>query len=395
MHRKMKSYLTTSLIILIILLATPLSPATAETQENVKYENGFYYTVQPGDTLWDLSHKFSDTPWQWPEMWQENDQIANPHRIYPGERIRLYRRRAAEGHGETGVGENGKTGVGKNGKTGVGENGETGDGENGETGDGENGDTGDGTSDAQKGLAGKGLRDNPELTKLLHYEYTSIDRVGFIRKEPALAHGTVFKVEGQKEMISTDDLIYIRPRSNFSLTPGDKYTLYRTLKPIRDRKTNKFIGIQHYFTGAVEIIIKRPEFVLGRVFGTYRPIKIGDLLLPYKSRIPQVAMNPSPPGLEGSIIESEEHLGMFGENEIAFIDKGRSSGVEPGQFYWIFKQEKYRINPDKNREVTLTPVVLGDLLVLHTENTTATVMITDSRKSIKAGDKIITPFKLD
>jgi len=119
------------------------------------------------------------------------------------------------------------------------------------------------------------------------------------------------------------------------------------------------------------------------------------MLMPYKHRLPQVPMNPSPPGLEGSIIESEEHHGIFGENAIAFIDKGKSEGVEPGQLYWIFKQEKYRINPDDQSEVTLTPVILGELLVLHTENTTATVMITDSRRSIQAGDKIVTPFKLE
>ncbi len=358
---------------MIILLAVPLSRATAETQENVNYETGFYYTVQKGDTLWDLSRKFSDTPWQWPEMWKENDQIANPHRIYPGERIRLYRRLGAGGFDEAADGGHGKAAVGGDG----------------EAADGGNGEAANGTSGADKGL-----KDNPVLNKLLHFEFTSIDRVGFIRKEPVLAHGTIFKVEGRKGMISTEDLIYIRPRSNFSLTPGNKYTLYRTLKPIKDRKTNKFIGIQHYFTGAVEIIIKRPEFVLGRVIGAYRPIKIGDLLMPYKNRIPRVAMNPSPPGLEGSIIESEEHMGIFGENEIAFIDKGRSAGVEPGQFYWIFKQEKYRINPDDKSEVTLTPVILGELLVLHTENTTATVMITDSRNAIQAGAKIITPFDI-
>jgi hypothetical protein len=344
MHSKMKSYLTTSLIILIILLAVPLSQAAAETQENVQYETGFYYTVQKGDTLWDLSRKFSDTPWQWPEMWKENDQIANPHRIYPGERIRLYRRQ----------------GVGAV------------------------------TSDADKGM-----EDKPELTKLLHYEFSAIDRVGFIRKEPVISHGSIFKVEGRKAMISTGDLVYIQPRHNFALSPGDRYTLYRTLKPIKDRKTNEFIGIQHYFTGAVEIMIKRPEFVLARVISAYRPIKIGDLLMPYKRRISRIAMQPSPPGLEGTIIESEEHQGIFGESAIAFIDKGRSEGVEPGQFYWIFKQEKYRINPEDENTVTLTPVVLGELLVLHTENTTATVMITDSRRAIRAGSRIITPFKLE
>jgi hypothetical protein len=324
----------------------------AETQEDVKYETGFYYTVQEGDTLWDLSRKFSDTPWYWPEMWKENEQIANPHRIYPGERIRLYRRRDAASYDNAGTGKE--------------------------------------VSDADKSR-----KDKPELTKLLHYEYAAIDRIGFVRKEAALAHGNIFKVEGRKEMISTGDLVYIRPRSNFSLTPGDKYTLYRTLQPIRDRKTNKFIGIQHYFTGAVEIMIKRPEFVLGRVIGAYRPIKIGDLLMPYKMRVQQVAMNPSPPGLEGSIIESEEHDGIFGENSIAFIDKGKSDEVEPGQLYWIFVQERYRINPDNKSEVTLTPVILGECLVLHTENTTSTVIITDSRKAIRAGAKVVTPFKLE
>jgi hypothetical protein len=354
MYSKIKSYLTAILMMMSILLVVPLTlgAAEAENREDVEYETGFYYTVQKGDTLWDLSRKFSDTPWQWPEMWKENDQIANPHRIYPGEKIRLYRRHGAEGYGGAG----------------------------------------DSASEAD---SGKGLEDKPELTRLLHYEYTAIDRVGFIRKEPVLAHGKIFKVEGRKEMISTDDLIYIRPRPNFAFSPGDRFTLYRTLKPIKDRKTNEFIGIQHYFTGAVEILIKRPEFALGRVFAAYRPIKIGDMLMPYKRRAPQIAMNPAPEGLEGTIIESEEHQNIFGESAIAFIDKGRSEGVETGQLYWIFKQETYRINPDDKGEVTLTPVVLGELLVLHTENSTSTVMITDSRRAIQAGARIVTPFKLE
>ena len=86
---------------------------------------------------------------------------------------------------------------------------------------------------------------------------------------------------------------------------------------------------------------------------------------------------------------------MFGENAIAFIDKGRSSGVEPGQLYWIYKQDQYRINPKDHSDITLTPVLMGELLVLHTENTTATVMVTDSRTAIQAGSKVITPFKLE
>lgn len=350
MDSHMKPYLTASLFMIIFLLTIPLSRGSAETQEPVEYETGYYYTVQKGDTLWDLSKKFSDTPWQWPEMWKENSQIANPHRIYPGERIRLYRRLEALGHG--GAGEE--------------------------------------TTGTEKGL-----QEKPEITKLLSYEYAAIDRVGFIRKEPVLAHGIIFKVEGQKEMISTGDLVYIEPRNNFTLSPGNKYTVYRTLQPIVNKQTNEFIGIQHYFAGAVEIMIQRPKFVVARVVAGYRPIKVGDLLMPYMRQMPSVAMQPTPPGLEGNIIVSEEHQTIFGESTIAFINKGASSGVEPGQLYWIFKQEQYRINPQDQYAVTLTPVLLGELLVLHTENTTSTVMITDSRRAISAGDRIISPFKLE
>jgi hypothetical protein len=106
-------------------------------------------------------------------------------------------------------------------------------------------------------------------------------------------------------------------------------------------------------------------------------------------------MQQSPEGLEGHIIESEEHQSMFGESAIAFIDKGAQEGVRPGQLYWIYKQEKFRVNPKEKYETTLTPVLLGELLVLHTEKTTATVMITNSLMAIEPGTRIITPFKLE
>ena len=348
MTDKLKHTMAICIFTFIALLALPLSLVAAESAKTVEYETGFYYTVQKGDTLWDLSQKFSDTPWQWPELWQENNQIANPHRIYPGERIRLYRRRGAQGYG-------------------------------------------DGEGDDQK----KPAEDSLRVAKLIDFQYAAIERVGFIRKKPVVSLGTIFKVEGQKELISSGDLVYIRPAENSTLNPGDKFTIYRTLKPIKDRKTNDYIGIQHYLAGAVEITIKRPEFVLGRVVASYRSIKVGDLLTPYQRRLPRFTIQESPEGLRGQIIVSEEHTTMFGEDAIAFIDKGEQEGVRPGQLYWIFKQEQYLINPDDKSAVTLTPVILGELLVIHTEETTATVMITDSRNPINPGAKIASPFKLD
>ncbi|MEZ9229462.1 LysM peptidoglycan-binding domain-containing protein [Vibrio amylolyticus] len=48
------------------------------------------YTVVKGDTLWDISELYLDSPWLWPKLWKNNPDINNPHLIYPGDRLTLY-----------------------------------------------------------------------------------------------------------------------------------------------------------------------------------------------------------------------------------------------------------------------------------------------------------------
>ncbi len=48
------------------------------------------YIVERGDTLWDISARFLQDPWRWPEVWQKNPQVNNPHLIFPGDQLTLY-----------------------------------------------------------------------------------------------------------------------------------------------------------------------------------------------------------------------------------------------------------------------------------------------------------------
>jgi len=41
------------------------------------------HTIVKGDTLWDLSTRYLENPWLWPELWEQNTHIENPDLIFP------------------------------------------------------------------------------------------------------------------------------------------------------------------------------------------------------------------------------------------------------------------------------------------------------------------------
>lgn len=70
-------------------LAAAQAPSTPLT---LKPDAPDRYVVVPGDTLWGISQRYTDSPWRWPELWGLNkDEIRNPHLIYPGYVIYLDR----------------------------------------------------------------------------------------------------------------------------------------------------------------------------------------------------------------------------------------------------------------------------------------------------------------
>ena len=69
--------------------AALLTIATFAMAAEIRGDHPDTYVVQKGDTLWDIAGRFLEKPWLWPEIWQANPQVANPHLIYPGDVLSL------------------------------------------------------------------------------------------------------------------------------------------------------------------------------------------------------------------------------------------------------------------------------------------------------------------
>ena len=75
-----------------VALVLPAGQVAAQREHalpGIREDAPLQYTVKKGDTLWDISSYFLKDPFLWPELWNANPEIENPHLIYPGETLYL------------------------------------------------------------------------------------------------------------------------------------------------------------------------------------------------------------------------------------------------------------------------------------------------------------------
>ncbi|MGH8764856.1 MAG: LysM peptidoglycan-binding domain-containing protein, partial [Burkholderiales bacterium] len=94
MHEQWRKSITTLAFVLLGLGSTGAWAQAPATPLAMKPDAPDRYVVVPGDTLWSIAQRYTDSPWRWQELWNLNkDEIKNPNRIYPGNVIVLDRAR--------------------------------------------------------------------------------------------------------------------------------------------------------------------------------------------------------------------------------------------------------------------------------------------------------------
>ncbi|NOZ52135.1 MAG: LysM peptidoglycan-binding domain-containing protein [Gammaproteobacteria bacterium] len=313
------------------------------------------YVVVKGDTLWDISARFLETPWRWPEVWSFNPQIKNPHLIYPGDVVSL-------------------------------------------------------VYDEQGRPMLKVDRGQPTVKLSPKVRATRVDT-----PIPTIPLNAIQQFLGQPQVISEREInnaAYIVASSEQHLIAGKGDNIYvRGL--ISNSETNYSvirIGDPYRNEGA------KPDDILGyeailvadalvedfgdpatlRIIESSREVIVGDRLLPKQDYGFDQTFIPHPPDnpIEGQIIDVMDGVSRIGQYQTVVINKGERDGIETGHVLAVFQTGAKIRDPraDKSSDIVSLPDVrAGLVMVIRSFDHLSYAMVMESARDMRVYDYVRNP----
>lgn len=222
------------------------------------------------------------------------------------------------------------------------------------------------------------------------YHYSKIDTLPFVRSNEIESFGKIFsKRDLDAVLIDEGEEVYIQPEEGKRLILGNKYMVYTTLKPLKN-KDGDVIGIPHRVNGIVEIVKIEKNHAVAKVVKSYREFKEGNKIASYKKKSPDIAYTSTPKGIAGDIIMGAFDDVMFAEHQIVFLDKGKNQNVKMGQTYSIYRD--LVVPPASNDEdSTTSPIDFGKLLIIDSGEDASSALILKSERDIDPWGKFRSP----
>ncbi|MBB3061506.1 LysM peptidoglycan-binding domain-containing protein [Microbulbifer rhizosphaerae] len=346
-----------------VLLAVTLGLQAQDVRLNPDHPD--VYVVQEGDTLWDISGKFLTQPWFWPEIWQVNPQVDNPHLIYPGDRLRLvYVEGQPQLHLERGPRAYKLSPV----------------------------------ADASKLYPS--VRREPVGQAIPAIPLDAIN--AFLSRTrivgPDAFKGTPYVISGddQRILIGAGDKLYAR--GDFSM-PLPSYGIYRPGDLYVDPYTGETLGMQALDVGSVDLFQLDPDhredFAVAtmEVTRTAREIRLEDRLLPVEERSIAALFQPGAPAVpvEGVILGVDEGVTNIGKYDVVVINRGEREGLQPGHVLSIYKRGAMVRDRIERDTVKLPDEYAGMLMVFRSFEKMSLALILESDRPLEVMDLVRNP----
>jgi len=344
-HRRIKATL------LIVGLSFVSLGAGAETSQSLelKADHPDHYTVQKGDTLWGIAERFLANPWRWPQLWQVNERIENPHLIYPGDVLVMT------------------------------------------------------TVDGAPQL--KLLRNNTVSRlgpQVRAHPYA--DAIPTIPPSAIQAFLTSPLVIGEGELdragyvaVGADSAIVLGKFSVFygrGLPPesSEFYRIFRPGKSFIDPQTREFLGIEAQHIGDARML-KPGETAKMEVVRSFQEVSPGDRMLPAPPEIglPYYAPRAPDADLRGSILHVPNGVVEAGPYSVVVISLGERENVAPGHVLRILHQAPPERDPVTRKLFTPPEDTSGLLMVFRAFEKVSYALVVQATRAIHIADYVTTP----
>ncbi|MAT94257.1 MAG: peptidoglycan-binding protein [Halioglobus sp.] len=334
-------------LLLITLLLSGWLQAAVELNEDIPET----YIVKKGDTLWGISGMYLREPWRWPELWDVNPQIDNPHLIYPGDQLYLV------------------------------------------------------WVDGEPRLRLRRGRDvklvpNMRVTPLnLAIPVIPLDQIG-----PWLRANRIMGVDD----LNNSAYVVAGDQENLISAPGDRvfgrgpfpdgeraYGIYRAGQAFIDPVTEELLGYQAHDIGNAKLLSSNKQEVTElEVTRVTEEVRIGDRLLPMEERILDATFHPRAPEQsfeEGYMIAVDGGLSQIGEMSIVVINKGKRDGLQIGHVLAVYQSGPLVFDKVSETNVKLPDTRAGLAMVFEAFEKASYALVLKASRPLKVMDKVKNP----
>jgi len=347
---------------------------SAQAEVELKPNHPDVYVVKKSDTLWDIAATFLSKPWLWPEIWQANPQVTNPHLIYPGDVLSL-------------VYIDGKPQI-----------------------------------VMKKGI----IKLSPQMRELSKGD--AIYSLPLAVIEPFLVGARVVDEEqldtapylvatdGDRLVASMGTRFYARGITDENVKNG--YAIFKKGKEFRDPVTDEMLGFEAVHLGEAAFARAGDPATLD-ITKSLEEIRVGDRMLPINEEqlLPFFFPHRSSSDIEGQILSVYEGVTQIGQYNVVVLNRGTREGVEVGHVLTVWHKgeivkdavarERRRNSKDynilkefgetvnggnKNDLITLPDEEAGEVMVFRTFEKVSLALVVKATRPLHVLDRVKNPY---
>lgn len=310
------------------------------------------YVVVRGDTLWDIAERFLRDPWLWPEIWQVNPDIENPHLIYPGDVIVLT--------------------YDKDGRPRL---------------------------TLQRGRPTVKLAPEARSTALETAVPTiPLDAISQFLSNSRVMTGDEYErapyivaFQDERVIAAQTDKAYVR---NLPESEQSRFTIVRKGQEFRDiEQSNKLLGYELIEIATADLL-KQGDPASVFVSSARREVRRNDRLYEEKDEVSPQNFTPHVPKdpIQGTIIAVLDGVSRIGQYHVVVLNRGQEHGIEAGHILEIMQSG--RVVRDGTQKIVLPDERAGVIMVFKTFSNLSYALVMKAERDMKVSDRFRSPSTL-